>query len=96
MDKEYSTEVKECYSVIDAFLAKAKQFKNLILLTTGIIIFLTVLYSDPLGYFVARAKYKSQIMNEIAIARAETEKRIALIKAETEAELLRLRAGSAK
>ena len=75
---------------------KIKQFKNLILLLTAILVLIVCLCSDPLGYFVARSKYKAQILNEIAIAKAETEKKIALIKAETEAELLRIRAGGMK
>lgn len=73
-------------------IAKIKQFKNLILLSIAVLAVITCLFSDPLGYFVARAKYKAQIMNEIAIAKAETEKKIALIKAETEAELIRIKA----
>ena len=78
--------------MVKFFFAKIKQFKNLILLCIAIAGIMMCLLSDPLGYFVARAKYKAQIMNEIAIARAETEKKIALIRAETEAELIRIKA----
>ena len=79
--------------MVNVILSRIKQFKNLILLVSAIFVIMACLVFDPLGYFAARAKYKAQIMNEIAIARAETEKRIALIKAETEAELLRIQAG---
>ena len=78
--------------MVGIIFAKIRQFKNLILLSTSIVVLLACLFSDPLGYFVARAKYKAQILNEIAIARAETEKKIALIRAETEAELIRIKA----
>ena len=77
-------------------IAKIKQFKNLIFLLTAAAVILAFLLSDPLGYFVARAKYKAQVVNEIAIARAETEKKIALIRAETEAELIRIKADGKK
>ncbi len=79
--------------MVNTVIGKIKQFKNLIFLVISILVIIACLASDPLGYFASRAKYKAQIMNEIAIAKAETDKKIALIKAETEAELLRIRAG---
>ena len=79
--------------MVGTVFGKIKQFKNLIILLAVIVALLACLLSDPLGYFVARAKYKAQIMNEIAIENAETAKKIAIIKAETEAELLRIKAG---
>ena len=78
--------------MVNTILSKIKQFKNLILLVTMIFIVLLCLCTDPLGYYAERTKYRAQIMNDIAIARAEAEKKIALIKAETEAELLRIKA----
>ena len=79
--------------MVGTVFSKIRQFKNLIMLLVVIVVLLACLLSDPLGYFVARAKYKAQIMNEIAIENAETAKKIAIIKAETEAELLRIKAG---
>ena len=72
-------------------IEKIKQFKNLILLVIGISLFCLILTLDPLGYFAVCRQYRAVILNQIAIAQAETDKRIAIIQAETEAELLKIK-----
>ena len=72
-------------------IEKIKQFKNLIFLVLGILLFCLVLALDPLGYFAMRRQHRAVNLNQIAIAQAETDKRIAIIHAETEAELLKIK-----
>ena len=71
---------------------KIIQYKNLILLIIGITVFISLLFTDPLGYFTERAHQRAKIENQIAIERAETEKQISIIKAQTEAELKKINA----
>ena len=69
---------------------KIKQDKNLILVMAAVILAVTVLAADPLGFGAKRAHDRAAIHNQIAIERAEAEKQIAIIKAETDAELKRI------
>lgn len=72
---------------------RIKQYKNLILLVLAAL-FLTILVAaDPLGYCTRRAQEREAIRNEMAIEKAEAEKKIAIIKAQTDAELERIRQG---
>ena len=72
---------------------KIKQYKNLILLVTAVVLVIVILAIDPVGFFVERAHQRALIQNQIAIEKAETEKRIAIIQAEADAELVRIREG---
>lgn len=72
---------------------KIKQYKNLILLALAAL-FLTILVAaDPLGYCTRRAQEREAIRNEMAIEKAEAEKKIAITRAQTDAELERIRQG---
>ena len=70
-----------------------KQYRNLIGLVTVTILIIIVLASDPLGMVVKRRQERAAVWNQIAIEKAETEKRIAIIQAEQEAELIRIHQG---
>ena len=67
-----------------------KQYKNLILLVTAIIVVICIIASDPIGTAVKHRYEREAVKNQTAIEKAETEKRIAIIKAEQEAELIRI------
>jgi len=72
---------------------KLKQYKNLILLVAAFLLVIGIIAADPLGFVTERRHQRSVIRNEIAIEKAEAEKRIAIIKAETDAELARIQNG---
>lgn len=66
---------------------KIKQFKNLIML---VVLFLLLIWCDPLLFFSKKAHERAMIHNLMQIEKAETERKIAIIKAQTEAELKRI------
>lgn len=70
-----------------------KQYKNLILLVTAILLVIALIAADPLGFCTQRAHDRAAIRNQMEIEKAQTEREIAIIKAQTEAELLRIRNG---
>ena len=74
-------------------IAKMKQYKNLILLALAAISLIILVASDPLGYCTRRAHERAAIRNEMAVEKAEAEKKIAIIKAQTDAQLERIRQG---
>ena len=68
-----------------------KQYKNLILLATIILLSIILLCADPVGFFVERRQVRAAASNRMEIERAETLKQITIIRAETEAEIYRIR-----
>lgn len=72
---------------------KLKQYKNLILLVTAVILLVALIAADPLGFCAQRSHDRAAIRNQIAIEKAEAEKQIAIIKAQTDAELKRIEMG---
>ena len=74
-------------------IQKIKQYKNLILLAAAVILVVTLIASDPLGFCAQRAHDRAAIQNQMAIEKAEAEQQIAIIKARTEAELKRIDSG---
>lgn len=74
-------------------IQKIKQYKNLILLAAIVVLVITLIACDPLGYFAKRAHDRAAIQNQIAIEKAEADKQIAIIKAQTEAALVKIQNG---
>ena len=74
-------------------IPKLKQYKNLILLATAIILLAALIAADPLGFCAQRAHDRAVIHNQMAVEKAEAEQQIAIIKARTEAELKRIEQG---
>ena len=74
-------------------IEKAKQYKNLILLVLAAVFLIVLIAADPLGFCTRRAQEREAVRNEMAIEKAEAEKKIAIIKAQTDAELDRIRQG---
>ena len=74
-------------------IAKLKQYKNLILLATAIVLLVALIAADPLGFCAQRAHDRAAICNQMAIEKAEAEQQIAIIKARTEYELKRIEQG---
>lgn len=74
-------------------IQKIKQYKNLILLAVAVILLVTLIASDPLGFCAKRAHDRAAIRNQMAIEKAEADKQIAIIKAQTDAELKRIELG---
>ena len=70
-----------------------KQYKNLILLVIGVILIVTLIASDPLGYCARRSYERAAIRNQMAIERAETEYQIAVIEAKRNAVIKRIENG---
>lgn len=70
-----------------------KQYKNLILLVTAVLLVIALIAADPLGFCTQRAYERAAIRNQMEIEKAQTEREIAVIQAQTEAELLRIRNG---
>ena len=70
-----------------------KQYKNLILLVTAVLLVIALIAADPLGFCTQRTYERASIRNQMEIDKAQTEREIAIIKAQTEAELLRIRNG---
>lgn len=70
-----------------------KQYKNLILLVTAVLLVIALIAADPLGFCTQRAHDRAAIRNQMEIEKAQTEREIAIIQAQTEAELLRIRNG---
>ncbi len=67
-----------------------KQYKNLILLVTAVILVALLIAADPLGFCTQRAHDRAAIRNQMEIEKAQTEREIAIIQAQTEAEVLRI------
>ena len=74
-------------------IQKIKQYKNLILLAAAVILVVTLIAVDPLGFCAQRAHDRAAIRNQMAIEKAEADKQIAIIKAQTDAELKRIEMG---
>ena len=74
-------------------IQKITQYKNLVLVVAAVILTVTFIASDPLGFCARRAHERAAIHNQMAIEKAEAEKQIAIIKAQTDAELKRLEQG---
>ena len=74
-------------------IEKAKQYKNLILLVLAAVFLIVLIAADPLGFCTRRVQEREAVRNEMAIEKAEAEKKIAIIKAQTDAELDRIRQG---
>ena len=70
-----------------------KQYKNLILLVTAVLLVIALIASDPLGFCTQRIYERAAIRNQMEIDKAQTEREIAIIKAQTEADMLRIRNG---
>ena len=68
-------------------IQKIKQYKNLILLALAVILLVSLIAADPLGFCAKRAHDRAAIQNQMAIEKAEAERQIAIIKARTEAQL---------
>ena len=72
---------------------KLKQYKNLILLVLAVVFLIILIAADPLGFCAKRAHERAAIRNEMAIEKAEAEKKTAMIKSQTVAQLERIRQG---